>query len=281
MQNSEFKQEFWLSDIFAEDGEKAFPAYPCSNCETGILRLEPDGLCHWVDADTKRYLEVLYDEMRVYHFKAKLKCTACDEIHHVLGYGEIDFVFDPDGEEYFDEDVGHQMQTRKVMRLIPNNFFPAPPLLRLRPEHKDEEFAKALRQSFQLFWIDPASCANKIRTAMEYLLDCPPFEIETKDKNGDELDFNNRLQKLNASHADYFGQFNALRWLGNSGTHELSVKRSDVLKAYGVIDSIFHQLFVLPEFIENSKRKAELAKSDSDFLVNKHKPERKQKSSGK
>ena len=219
--------------------------------------------------------------MRTYYFKAELECTACNEIHHVLGHGEIDFDFDLEGDEYFDEDVGYQMQTRKVKRLIPNNFFPAPPILRLRPEHKDEEFAKALRQSFQLFWIDPASCANKIRTAMEYLLDCPPFEIETKDRNGDELRFNNRLEKLKTSHSDYYEQFNALRWLGNTGTHELSVKRRDVLKAYGVVDSIFHQLFVLPEFIKYSERKAELAKDDSDFLLSKHKRERKSKTNGK
>jgi len=277
MEYRQFRPDLWLRDIFFEDGADAFPAYPCASCDSGTLMLMPDSLLNWPDVETRREWEFLDDESRVYHFKAELKCGACGEIHHVLGYGEVDFDVDPEGEYFWDEECGYQLQTRKVMRLIPNNFFPAPPLLRLRPEHKDEEFAKALRQSFQLFWIDTASCANKIRTAMEYLLDCPPFEIETKDKNGDELDFNNRLQKLNISHEGYFEQFNALRWLGNTGTHELSVGRSDVLKAYGVVDSIIHQLFVLPEFIENSKRKAELAKSDSDFLVSKHKRERKSK----
>lgn len=281
MQYREFKRELWLSDIFVEDGEHAFPAYPCSSCDSGRIKLVQGSLCYWPDAETKNAWDFIDEESRTYHFKAELKCVGCGESHHVLGCGEIDFDFDLEGEEYLDEEFGHQMQTRKVMRLVPNNFFPAPPLLSLRPEHKDEEFAKALRQSFQLFWIDSASCANKIRTAMEYLLDCPPFLIETKDKNGDELKFENRLQKLESSHGNYFKLFDALRWLGNTGAHELNVKRGDILKAYGVIDSIFHQLFVLPEIIENSERKKELAESDSFFLVSKHKPERKQKSNGK
>lgn len=281
MEYRQFRRDLWLRDIFFEDGADAFPAYPCASCDSGTLRLVPDSLLNWPDAETRREWEFLDDESRVYHFKAELKCGACGEIHHVLGYGEVDFDFDPDGEDFWDEECGHQLQTRKVMRLIPNNFFPSPPILRLRPEHKDEEFAKALRQSFQLFWIDAASCANKIRTAMEYLLDCPPFLIKAKEEDGKEIKFNQRLEVLKRSNEDYFNFFDALRWLGNAGAHELSVKRSDVLKAYGVIDSIFHELFVLPAFIKYSERKAESAKSDSDFLVNKHMPCRKQKSSGK
>lgn len=281
MEYRQFRRDLWLRDIFFEDGADAFPAYPCASCDSGTLRLMPDSLLNWPDAETRREWEFLDDESRVYHFKAELKCGARGEIHHVLGYGEVDFDVDPDGEYFWDEECGYQLQTRKVMRLIPNNFFPAPPILRLRPEHKDEEFAKALRQSFQLFWIDSASCANKIRTAMEYLLDCPPFLIKAKKEDGNEIRFNERLDVLKRSNESYFNLFDALRWLGNTGAHELSVKRSDVLKAYGVIDSIFHELFVLPEFIKYSERKAELAKSDSDFLVNKHMPCRKQKSSGK
>lgn len=277
----EFKRDIWLSDIFFEDGADAFPAYPCSNCDSGTLRLLSDSLSYWPDAETKKAWDYIDDEARVYHFKAELKCVVCGESHHMLGYGEVDFDVDPDGEEFWDEDCGHQMQTRKVLRLMPSSFFPAPPILNLLPKHKDEEFAKALRQSFQLFWIDSASCANKIRTAMEYLLDCPPFSIEAKKENGDDIKFNKRLEMLKDSNEDYFNLFDALRWLGNTGTHELNVNRNDVLKAYSVIDSMFHQLFVLPEFIESSRRKAELAKSESDFLVGKHRPDRKQENSGK
>lgn len=280
MKYIEFKRDLWLSDIFFENAADAFPAYPCSSCDSGTLKLKPGSLCYWPDAETGKVLDHIDDESGVYHFKAELKCIVCGESHHVLGYGEVDFDFDHEGEEFFDEDSGHQMQTRKVMRLMPNNFFPAPPILNLPLSQKDEEFAMALKQSFQLFWVDAASCANKIRTAMEYLLDCPPFSIGSKNENGEEIRFNARLKELEKNHSNYYKFFDALRWLGNSGTHELRVSKHHLVKAYEVIDSILYQLFFVPEVFEKSKRKIELAESESVFLSNRHDPKRKQKING-
>lgn len=249
MKYRDFNRDIWLRDIFCEDGVDAFPVYPCSSCESVALKLVPNGICYWPDAETKRAWDHFDDESRVYHFKAELKCGVCEEIHHVLGFGEVDIDFEPNGDEVFDEDMGPQIQTRKVLRLNPTNFFPAPPIIALPEKEQYEEFHQLLKQSFPLFWLDRDACANKIRSSVEYLLDHKVIDIERW--RGARLE--QRIKKLENDRPDLFDKFMALKELGNAGSHEFGALESiDLIDAYQVVDSVIYEIFVFPE-IERSR----------------------------
>jgi len=253
MEYRQFRRDLWLRDIFFEDGADAFPAYPCASCDSGTVRLVPGSLLNWPDAKTRREWKVLDDESCVYHFKAELECVVCGESHHVLGCGEIDFDVDPEGEEFFDEDLGHQIQTRKVLRLIPKNFFPAPPIVFLPDDEQDEEFYLLLRQSFPLFWIDLEACANKVRTSVEYLLDHEQLSVERWP--GAKL--HQRIEKLEADQPDLFARFMAIKELGNVGSHELGRLRvRDLVDAYQIVDNVIYEVFEFPrlERLREEKR---------------------------
>lgn len=244
MKYRDFDRTIWLQDIFVENGVDAFPAYPCSSCESGTLKLVFDGLRSWQDAETSRACNYIDFESYVYHFKAELKCVICGEIHNVLGLGEVDDDFDPNGEEIFVEDMAPIMPTRKVLRLNPTNFFPAPPIISLPEKEQDEKFYHLLKKSFSLYWLDRDACANKIRASVEYLLDHEAIDVARW--KGATL--HQRIEKLKNDHAELFDKFMALKELGNFGSHEFSsLKPADLMDAYQVVDNVIYEMFVFPE----------------------------------
>lgn len=89
-----------------------------------------------------------------------LRCKAigCGEIVTVSGETSVEPQYDDDG------DWGY------VGMLRPRSMYPAPNIIKV-PEETRHPVLTELSHAYQLFWADYDSCATKIRTSVERLMD--------------------------------------------------------------------------------------------------------------
>ncbi|MGY8625636.1 DUF4145 domain-containing protein [Chromobacterium violaceum] len=233
-----FDRNLWLSCIEVVDHKPFFPDWTCFTCEDGSLRLDNEsGFQYWEDVTTARQMrDIPIDAYRLY-FKAILRCDKCGECAMIAGDGFLDHSGDPeDG----------SLATKYVPFLRVRSFYPAPPIINLPVEVKETDFDSAVKQAFTLFWVDEASCANKIRLAVEYFLEFPPYSVSRERVGGGYKRLNGRLQEIIDSHPDAYQRLMALKWLGNTGSHEAVVERRDLVDAFEVLDFMLNETFILP-----------------------------------
>ncbi len=213
----------WDRRVFAtfEDG------YPCPRCGKGRVRQGSNKIVieepqhsknqhgsdewepHWVDEA----------------FTVLLTCdnTVCGEIVAVNGRASEE-PFDQYGPD--DEPMGTQYAT--VFR--PASLFPAPPLFPVSRKFPAKVQAE-LRLAFQLYWADLSASASRLRTSLERVLDDKGIPATGVDKAGkptrltlfDRIDLFEKQEK----DADSAESMNALRVVGNLGTHGDEVQLGD------------------------------------------------------
>ena len=204
---------------------------PCPNCETGVLLSPNDGnqLRNETNKskDMNSYGGNYYSD---YVFSVHLKCSECGET--VVASGEM-------SEENYpsDEEIGIQKSFTPVC------FYPPPKIISI-PKSCPKTVSNILNHSFGLYWLDISSCANKIRVAIEILMDelNVPKQEQTK-KGKRNLYLNDRIaeyKKLNPEVADFLL---AIKWIGNAGSHFSDIKRDDILDAYELLEFSLDQLY--------------------------------------
>ncbi len=113
----------------------------------------------------------------------------------------------------------------------------------------DFEIMKALTSSFELFWKDSGSCGNKIRVALERFMDLHKIPIKKLNKNGKNslADLHWRIEEFgkieNGKFSSVSDHLMSLKLLGNKGSHKGSVKQSDLLDAYDIIEDAFFEIY--------------------------------------
>lgn len=148
------------------------------------------------------------------------------------------------------------------------------------PSEIDNELKKLIEKSFQLFWIDNSSCANKIRISLEYLLRTKlkvKNKIKCKDKEKstqtNQVFYNKTLTlgekigelKTNAKFLKYkhiADNLKAIKWIGNEGSHNGSViTRLNLIEVYRILEVVLTEIY--------STNKLEIAKLTKK-INNKH-----------
>jgi hypothetical protein len=189
-----------------------------------------------------------------YAFTAWVKCnnTACGEEAAVAGEGGVkELCAVEEASEYFDT-------------FTPHFCTPMPDIFEL-PKKCPTKVSNELRAAFALFWLDPSGAANRIRVALENLMDHLGIQNRRKNKQGqfDKLNLHRRIELFSITEPTIGDQLMALKWLGNTGSHDGGVDRNDVLDAFEIIEN------ALLELVEQrSKKMAALAKD----LAEKHRP---------
>ena len=117
--------------------------------------------------------------------------------------------------------------------VTPLSYYPAPHLIHI-PASCPEEIKAILIQSFGLYWVDPGSCANKIRIAIEVLMS--HYQIE-----GEKL--HNRIVRFSAVNAKVSNYLLAIKWIGNAGSHYSKVTKPAILDAYELLEYAIEILF--------------------------------------
>lgn len=225
------------------------PPYPCPHCEAGILQVEGKLDSHVTEASKKDQDYGFDPDFVVLSFRGKLVCTTCSDIVSVVGTGgvEIEHEVDENGDwssewvEYFNP-----------------RFFHPPLKLVNCPEKTPYSVKEKVWAACEAYFCQPDSCCNSLRAAAEEVL--TDLKIDVKKAGGGYLSFSSRINQLPPEREAVKALFDAIRWLGNHGSHsDSSLSRSDALDAFDVMNLLLEELYS-----ETRLKARELAKRIND-----------------
>ncbi len=214
------------------------PAFPCPSCSKGHLRLVDDSLIYSQTATSRRNQahEESGPEDLEYTFSAALKCDerGCQETVRVTGKGspEQTEAYDQDGYPYLDlED-----------RFTPLFFHP-PLILFQPPKGTPDGVVTQLIASFQLFFCDPSAAANRLRSAIEFLLTELRVPRSVSGRGSRLLSLHDRITKVPTKFQPHRDLLLAVKWIGNAGSHRSALKADDVLDGYQITEHFLAEIY--------------------------------------
>ncbi len=215
-----------------------------------MLRLNTSSLAYAMSSESARASdEEWFDHRHVeYRFTALLKCDniACGEVVPIAGLGEV--------EEIPDERMEH---FEYADQFFPTYFHPSPILISI-PTTCPAPVREQLHASFSASWTDANSAANRIRVAVESLLDALRIPRTRKGKNGrrQRYSLHERIESLPPHRAEIKDLLLAIKWLGNHGTHETTLTQESVYDALDIFEVVLTNLYS-----EHPRRIQQLVKS--------------------
>ena len=234
----------------------AIPKFVCPKCTEGRLTLDETSLsvkqpAYSVTDSKHPDWEPDWDIDR---FSLRLTCdvATCGEVANVLG--------DTTVAEYMDDNQGWGL----ISLLRARAFFPAPPIISI-PKEVPDAVRTEITKSFELFWVDLSSCANRLRVSVELLLDHFKIPRHGVDKKGKSirLDLNARVSLFEKSDPEHAPTLTALRMIGNLGSHGDEVNRTPLLDSYEIYE------YALAELC--GQRKARIEQLRQKLILNKGK----------
>jgi hypothetical protein len=239
------------------------PSYPCPECSDGRLSIERETLSV---IETGPSLELHEHEawdpdwIRK-SFSALLRCNnpACGEIVSVGGKVSVEQDYsDPEERDYYD-------------LFYPAYFYPALPIFRV-PNNCPASVASELELSFSHFWTDTGASANRLRTATEALLTDRriPRTTVNKQKKRIALTLHSRIEKFAQSNKEAAEMLMAIKWIGNSGSHDSwAMDRDSLLNGFELFEHVLELLY--------ERRADRLKRTAADITKRKGKPATKRK----
>ncbi|SRR5579885_2467301 len=227
------ERELW-GETFSRN---AIPPFLCPNCKKGRLVLDKQSLLieepgyskeqHSHDAWEPDWIRE--------RFVALLRCPMdhCGEVVAMLGHTRLEEIIDEDQNNWVHEQFLH-----------PRCFHPAPPIITV-PAETPNEIETEVELAFQLFWSDLGASASRLRTSVELLLD--DFKIPREGKNRKakpyRLSLQDRVVAFKSIDAGYATTLDALRIVGNVGTHEHNLDRETLLDAFEIYEDALSELY--------------------------------------
>jgi len=246
-------ERLWIGS-YDEDG---FPPWPCPHCGRHSLSIRAGSLA---SAETRDSREAhshseWEPEWVSEEFVCLVEChnNTCREVCSVAGSTTHSW-------EWSAEPTGERL----ARSLRPRFVDPAPAVFAI-PKDTPEKTAKALEAAFSLFWSDPSAALNRVRTAIESLLDAAAIQRKVKTKNGKyrRLSLHERIERFLPRDARTKTMMLAVKWLANIGSHEGEVKRSRLLEVFKLLE------FILDVVVE--KRPQQLDRMARDIAKRKGK----------
>lgn len=219
---------------------QSFPSFSCPECLEGRLEVSKENEHYFMP----RHLQAAYQEHGLYGdhtagaFHAFMIChrEQCGEVISIVGRYTKQFHFvgrNYNGEPKIDEDT----------EFTPTAISPAPPIISYSPQLADTPRSH-LEKSFELFWVDLGSCANRLRIVVETLLDqflVPRVKSRT-DGSTYSLNLAQRIDELGAIKPGHTDVLQALREVGNVGSHEGDAGFEDILDCYELLEATLDEL---------------------------------------
>jgi Domain of unknown function (DUF4145) len=224
------ERELWRLTFLRSD----IPPFVCPRCKQGRLILDEKTFhyeepTHSKAAQAHEAWDVDWVEERFVMF---LRCgiPKCGEVVAVAGDTSVEQVIKDDGDWEYES------------LLRPRSMFPGPPIITI-PDETPAEVRQEIQLSFQLFWTDHGACASRLRKSVELLIDDFKIPREGKDKKGKtyRLSLQERVNAFKTIDAEYGAALDALRIVGNLGTHG-ELKRVIVLDAYEIYEDALAEL---------------------------------------
>lgn len=225
------KRELWTQKIY----KGQTPAWPCPTCGKGTLALVPSSLVSQEQAISRQghsHEAWDYDWVSL-TFSAWFKCgnASCKEDVAVIGLGGIDPEYDEEHE------IGYTNYYKPLFATPTLDIFEL-------PAKCPDEVRHELKLSFSLFWSDESSAVARMRVALERLMDHLGMLTRKKNAKGKMHYFtlHERIEMFEKKEPVLGGQLMALKFLGNSGSHDSEIDREDLLDGYEVLEHVLHEL---------------------------------------
>ncbi len=216
------------------------PAWLCPTCDVGTLR---EAIKDRIKIETGysklEHSEDYWEpEFIINRFCSKMICTnpTCGEVVLVIGRGDVESYYDDEGTEWSDI-------------FVPSATFPAVPMFRISDDWPPS-VSHELKLSFGSIWSDAGASANRLRTAVEHLLDHLAVKKTTLSKSGGKsrrvrLPLHDRIIAFKQKNSVAADLLLAIKWLGNAGSHANSqaIARDDVLDGMEIMEHVMHLLF--------------------------------------
>lgn len=217
---SRFKNKFSFN-------ERLTP-WNCPHCNIGkLIAKEENFIC--------RETLILHPELEpTLQYSGFFICNCCDNKTFSTGTGIENHYCGGDYEAGDYSEIS-------VIEYTPQ-FFSHPVMLFKPPVNTPSKLVDALKRVFSLCWNDiPASC-NAIRVMVEMVL-----KEKWPDATGSNL--NRKIEKLqkdesdNSANLDVLAHLLALKWLGNSGSHDDQLEERDLAVAFAIIEEVLLLLY--------------------------------------
>lgn len=202
----------------------SWPRLPCGECATGELQL---GTPSEIDVSARyRDHEAWEPEWITGHFSVQAECSnrECRSIALVAGKMKVDANVNEHGHWY------GQYATFYELRYC------EPPLRLLTiPDKTPDDVRRAIVSASRVIWVDPSSAANRLRAAIEYLLtDLGVPKLRSTHK---------RIERLASTRQDVATVLEAVKWIGNSGSHSGAMPLKDVLEGVALLERALHIVY--------------------------------------
>lgn len=139
-------------------------------------------------------------------------------------------------------------------------FHPSPRLIEIREQYPGS-IKRLLKDSFNLYWSNPSSCANKIRVVVEEVLNNlripkkhkktpqkhnPKNPKKTKKKKFSFSTTHHRLERLEEKkkHKEAAEYLLAIKWLANPASHADAFDEESVIDGYKLLDKALDLIYV-------------------------------------
>lgn len=229
------------NEIFESKCFDHAPNWPCPKCYYGKLILlegSKDRLEHgWSEAaHGQDYWEPEWTDGV---FSWVLKCSDNKCGHYVIASGK------------YSVDLGIEetpWNVEQVWKIYyqPYAFSEAPPIIEIR-DYFPKELEEHLASAFSLFWIDPSSCLNKIRTCVEDILTLKQIpRFSNRNNRRIRLTLHSRIERYSQQYPETGKFLMALKWLGNEGSHSgknSEIKRNDLIEAFEILEHAIEAIF--------------------------------------
>jgi len=242
--------------------------WPCPSCNLPRLKLVPDSL-HKIEsrASLLEHDEGSWEPDFISgRFICLLKCEDCNESLAIVGDWWID-EGEVWNEEISDVDFDYFDTFKPSFVSVP------PPIIEL-PKTLPDDVKEQLTKSFQMFWTDAESCANRVRASVEKLLDHLKIRRKRIAKSGKRvaLSLHERIEDFKSKDNSLGENLMAVKWLGNAGSHSSSIQKDDLLDGYEILEHVLSEIYT-----QRTKRIATITKQ----INRKRRPRSAQKRKGK
>ena len=172
-------------------------------------------------------------------FGGTLKCNnvKCGESVLIMGIMSVE-----DDVEY-DEETGMGNLTFSE-ELFPVAFIPT---INIFTIHLDAPgpIKAAVLEAFKVYWIDIASCGNKIRIVVESIMDDQKI-LKTYINGGKRTGYSlhKRIELFKSTKPEEADLLMAIKWIGNSSSHTGDIlTRDDILDAFEILEYVLTKLY--------------------------------------
>lgn len=216
------------------------PAWHCPTCATGTLHeVTKERLIAEPAYSKAEHIEDWWGpEHIINRYCARMQCAnpACGEFVFVIGSSDLEPYYSEEGEEWSD-------------RFQPTAAYPYIPVFRLRDDWPGS-VQQELKLAFANIWSDAGASANRLRTAVECLLDflkVKKISVSTKftPPKKIKLSLHDRIIVFKSNNIPAAELLLAIKWLGNAGSHTdlKGISRDAVLDGMELMEHVLHLLF--------------------------------------